>query len=278
MCLSISNIAWDVSEDEHIAVVLNEHDVRLIDVAPTKYFPDLTEASDIQVLSVKRWWADRGIEIYGMQSLLFGTAGLNMFGPTEVRNRMLAHLQLVAKIASKLGVRRLVFGSPKNRDRSALSDDVCEERAVSFFQALGTVGADHGVTFCLEPNPERYNSNFMTHSEDTARIVRLVDHEHIRMQFDTGAMLINRESSADVLASHGDLIGHIHLSEPGLVTLGSVESKHSIIAATLGALRADDVYAIEMLPTDDISQVEAVGAAIRFAKSTYLQLDRRVAL
>lgn len=278
MKLSISNIAWNVSEDVQIAELLNENDVHLIDVAPTKYFPDLARASEAQVLAVKHWWQDRGIEIYGMQSLLFGTTGLNMFDSSEVCERMLAHLAQVARVASGLGVQRMVFGSPRNRDRGALSDEACDARAVRFFQALGAIGADYGVIFCLEPNPERYNSNFMTHSEDTARIVRLVDHEHIRMQFDTGATLINEESPADVLASHGDLIGHIHLSEPGLVTLGSVGSEHSVIAANLGARRVNDVYAIEMLPTDNISQLEAVGAAVRFAKSTYFRVEKRVAL
>ncbi|WP_296250634.1 sugar phosphate isomerase/epimerase family protein [Pseudomonas sp. UBA4194] len=276
MELSISNIAWDVSEDVKIAALLDENDVRLIDVAPTKYFPDLAQATEAQVLAVKHWWKDRGIEIYGMQSLLFGTNGLNMFASSEVCERMLAHLAQVARVASGLGVQRLVFGSPRNRDRRALSDEACDARAVSFFRALGAVGADHGVTFCLEPNPERYNSNFMTHSQDTARIVRLVDHPHIRMQLDTGAILINAESPVNVLTLHGELIGHVHLSEPGLATLGSVGSDHSTIAAELAALRPDDVYAIEMLPTGEGSQVKAVSEAIRFATATYRQAAQQV--
>lgn len=276
MELSISNIAWNVSEDIQIAELLNENDVHLIDVAPTKYFPDLAQASEAQVLAVKHWWKDRGIEIYGMQSLLFGTTGLNMFDSSEVCERMLAHLAHVARVASGLEVQSLVFGSPRNRDRSALSDEACDARAVRFFQDLGAVGADYEVTFCLEPNPERYNSNFMTHSEDTARIVRLVDHPHIRMQLDTGAMLINGESPVDVMTLHGQLIGHVHLSEPGLVTLGSVGSDHSAIAAELVALRPDDVYAIEMLPTGEGSQAKAVGEAIRFATATYQQAALKV--
>ena len=38
MRLAISNIAWDVSEDENIARLLNRSGVDAIDVAPAKYF------------------------------------------------------------------------------------------------------------------------------------------------------------------------------------------------------------------------------------------------
>ena len=80
MRLAISNIAWDVAEDEVIAQLLGRYGIDAVDVAPGKYFPDPANASDDEIKRVRAWWAERGMEITGMQALLFGTSGLNMFG------------------------------------------------------------------------------------------------------------------------------------------------------------------------------------------------------
>ena len=40
MRLSVSNIAWDVEEDDAVAEVLRDLGVDQVDLAPGKYFPD----------------------------------------------------------------------------------------------------------------------------------------------------------------------------------------------------------------------------------------------
>ena len=59
MRLSISNIAWDVAEDEAIARLLKTYHVNAIDIAPGKYFPDPHIATSAEIASVRQWWADR---------------------------------------------------------------------------------------------------------------------------------------------------------------------------------------------------------------------------
>jgi len=83
MRLAISNIAWDITEDEAVAALLQRHQVDAIDIAPGKYFPQPGKATAAEIGAVKSWWAERGIEITGMQALLFGTTGLNVFGSPE---------------------------------------------------------------------------------------------------------------------------------------------------------------------------------------------------
>ena len=67
MRLAISNIAWDIAEDEAVAGVLQRHRVDAIDVAPGKYFPQPVETTDAEISRIKDWWGDRGIEITGME-------------------------------------------------------------------------------------------------------------------------------------------------------------------------------------------------------------------
>ncbi|MEO8408655.1 MAG: TIM barrel protein [Oxalobacteraceae bacterium] len=150
MRLAISNIAWDVSEDELIGQLLQRYGIDAIDVAPGKYFPDPANASDKDIARVRAWWAERGIEITGMQALLFGTTGLNVFGPVEVQDAMLKHLAAVCRIGAGLGAPRVVFGSPKNRDRSGLSDQEAMDVAVPFFRLLGNIAESYGVLICLQ--------------------------------------------------------------------------------------------------------------------------------
>ena len=271
MRIAISNIAWDIPEDEDVAKMLQRYDIDAIDVAPGKYFPDPLKASTSEMTRVQRWWADRGIEMTGMQALLFGTSGLNLFGDKKVQQAMLDHLAAACRIGAGLGATRLVFGSPKNRDRSGLDDAQAEDVAVPFFQRLGDIAQSHNVIVCLEPNPPRYGANFMTTASETAAIVDQVAHPAIRMQFDSGAFTINGEDPCAVLEKYAALIGHIHASEPDLVPLGDSTTDHSVIAKRLEQVLPNHLVCIEMVASKNephlVSIERALGVAVQHYRS-----------
>lgn len=267
--LAVSNLAWDVAEDEHIASLLQCHAIDAIDIAPGKYFAEPATAAADDIARVRNWWQDRGISITGMQALLFGTVGLNVFGTAQSQKALLVHLRAVCRIGAVLVADRLVFGSPKNRDRSGLSDAEAFERGVAFFGKLADVAAEEGVTVCLEPNPPRYGANFMTTSVETARVVRAVGHPAIRMQLDTGAMAINGEDPAMVVANFGDTVGHIHASEPDLVPLGDGACDHEAMARAIARSFSAPLVTIEMIATKQESHLDSIGRAIAVADRCY---------
>jgi len=271
MRLAISNIAWEVADDEGLLRLLKQYGVDAIDIAPGKYFPVPAEATGEQIAQVRNWWANHGIELTGMQALLFGTTGLNLFGDAASRAAMFDHLSVVCRIAGGLGARRLVFGSPKNRDRSGLGDDETLHVASDFFRRLGDVAQEAGVIVCLEPNPTCYGANFMTTSLETAAVVRAVGHPAIRMQFDTGALAINGEDPEQVLHECADLIGHVHASEPNLVPLGDGSTDHRAMHAALEKYLPQHVVSIEMVATKDEPCLVAVERALGKAASYYRQ-------
>lgn len=269
MRLAISNIAWDVAEDEHIARLLRRYGIDAVDVAPGKYFPDPTKASNEDIKRVRAWWAEHGIEITGMQALLFGTSGLNVFGSSDNQEAMLAHLAAVCRIGAGLGAVRVVFGSPKNRDRSGLTDQEAMAIAVPFFRRLGDIATTYGVFICLEPNPPCYGANFMTTSSDTAQVVKEVAHPAIRMQLDTGALAINSEDAACVLEMSAHLIGHVHASEPDLLPLGDGGTDHAKVRAALAQYLPGQLVSIEMVATKDEPHSGSIERALRFAIRHY---------
>jgi len=269
MRLAISNIAWDIAEDEALAALLQRYQVDAIDIAPGKYFPKPGEATEADILRVRQWWADRGIEMTGMQALLFGTTGLNVFGPPESQVALLQHLDAVCRIGSMLGAPRVVFGSPKNRDRIGLSDDETMAIAKSFFRRLGDIAASYGVMICLEPNPTCYGANFMTTSFETARAVSHIAHPAIRMQFDTGALTINGEDPSSVLQMSAGLIGHVHASEPNLLPLGDGKSDHVAMHLALSQHLPHHLVTIEMVATQQEPHLGSIERALGVAIAHY---------
>lgn len=271
MRLAISNIAWDVEHDEAIAGLLVEHAVDAIDVAPGKYFPEPAKASEQDIARVRAWWAERGIEITGMQALLFGTQGLNLFAGSEVQQAMLAHLEAVCRIGGGLGASRLVFGSPKNRDRTGLDDRQTSDLACSFFCRLGEIASASGVVVCLEPNPTCYGANFMTASLETLAVVEQVGHPAIAMQLDTGALTLNGEDPAEIVSRCAARIGHIHASEAQLVPLGDGGCDHAAVARAVAAYLPGHVVSIEMLATREEPQSVSIERALQVAIAHYRQ-------
>lgn len=269
MRLAISNIAWDTAEDEVVATLLQRFAVDAIDIAPGKYFPEPAKATNEEIAQVKGWWAERGIEITGMQALLFGTTGLNVFGSAESQSALLTHLAAICRIGSGLGANRVVFGSPKNRDRSGLNDQEALDMAIPFFRQLGDIAQACGVTICLEPNPTCYGANFMTSSAETAQVVKCVAHPAIQMQLDTGALTINRENALVVLHDCAALIGHVHASEPDLLPLGDGGTEHGQMSAALSQYLPTHMVSIEMVATKDESHLVSIERALQVATHYY---------
>lgn len=271
MRIAFSGIAWDIGEDAAVAALLQRHSVDAVDIAPGKYFPQPAQATSAEIAQVRRWWSSRGIELTGMQALLFGTTGLNLFGSAESQSAMLGHLAALCRIGGELGATRLVFGSPRNRDRTGLDDAQALDTATPFFRALGDHARSAGVVICLEPNPEAYGANFMTHSAETAAVVAAVDHPAIRMQFDTGALTMNGEDPEAVLSACGPWVGHVHASEPKLVPLGDGGTDHGRMAAALARHLPDAVVAIEMVATQAEPHLVSMERALNVAIANYRQ-------
>ncbi|QGY29752.1 sugar phosphate isomerase/epimerase family protein [Pantoea cypripedii] len=269
MRISISNIAWDPADDEAVCRLLHTWQVDAIDIAPGKYFPDPLQTSDNDIAVVRRYWEQQGIALVGMQSLLFGTQGLNLFADAAVQTKMLNHLQAVSRIAAGLGIPALVFGSPKNRDRQGLSEEATCEMAGDFFLRLGDISQREGVVICLEPNPECYGANFMTGTAEAAAMVRQVNHPGIKMQLDTGAIAINQENISEIMQRDADIIGHIHLSEPNLIPLGRSTVEHATVAAAINHALPQRVATIEMLMTQNESPLSAIDEALEFVTRHY---------
>lgn len=243
--LAISNIAWPVELDREVAERMRAHGFTGVEIAPTKYWPDITRVADADLARVRQRWNEQGIEIVAMQALLFGKPELRVFGDEPTRDRLLEHLEACNRIAAALGARVLVFGSPKNRKREGLSDEAALEIASAFFGRAGEAAARHGVCLCIEPNPSAYDCDFVTTMREARELVTRVGHPGFGLHGDLGQLVMTGEPIAAAIGDARGMLRHFHASEPSLAPVASSES-HVAAAAALRAIEYPNVVSIEM--------------------------------
>ena len=241
--LGISSLAWNPSEDQDIAGFLQSRGVSYIDLVPTKYFawddPDAAQKAG----QIKKYWSDFGINIRGLQSLLFGAGPLNILKP-EDWSSLTTHFHRVFSIASALGANRLVFGSPSNRIKGAMNSLEAESLAVKFFTNLADQARDQSCHVLLEPNPKEYGCDFVTTTPEAIALVRRVSHPNLRVQLDLGTCFYNNEKADELLQDSASIIGYVHLATKELQALQ--ENPNPQINRLLRVLPEGQPMSIEM--------------------------------
>lgn len=266
--LSISNLAWNSSEDEEVARILRREEVEFIDLAMGRYFRSPADASISDWLEIKETWARRGVSIAGMQSLLFGIGSANLFASREDRHVLAGALKRIFERAQSIGVQRLVFGSPANRKRLTFADS---ERVIAqeFFQAAGQAAEQYGVKLLLEPNSKRYGCNFLNSAREAIEFVSEVGSAGLGVNLDTGAQ-IDAGESITFSETEISFLGHLHLSETDLSPLregGSLD----ILELNILTLNHFEFATVEQLGSAESSNLDSVVQALGVAKRILTQ-------
>jgi sugar phosphate isomerase/epimerase len=268
MKLAVSNIAWPREQDGAVADLLLAHGVEGVEVAPTKLWPDPTAATDAEIDTVRRTWADRGLPIIAAQALLFGKPELTLFDAADVRERSIDYLRRIIRLCGRLGAASLVFGSPKNRLVGRLDRAAVLRIAVKVFTRLGEIAASEGTCVILEANPPEYGADFVTRAGEAIELVRLVNHPGFRLHLDTACMTLAGDPPAATIADGFDLLRHFHVSEPQLGVVGQGPVEHAEFAAALKRLSYARWASIEMRETQPFS-LDALAGAVDFTRRIY---------
>lgn len=274
MKLAVSNIAWTDDLQDHALEVLSQHAVKGIEVAPTRLWPAWEGMSVASAAVIRDRMGESGFQIPSMQSLLFGMPQLNVFGDEATQAALLSHLERLFPVARALGVRALVFGSPRNRDRSGLTDEQAFSQAVAFFRRVAQRAHEHQVILCMEPNPPQYGANFVTGWRDALALVQAVDAPGFGLHLDTACIHMNGDDPAQAIQACADSICHFHISEPQLADLSSPQVDHQRAANALRSVGYEGWISIEMRCGD--TPIASLDGALRLVRETYLS-DRAMA-
>lgn len=269
MRIGVSNLLWTCDQDEAVADLLGRRGIDAIDLVPTRYVDDVTAATTAQLRDIRRFWAARGIEIVGMQSLLHATTGLDIFGDTMARRRTAEHLQAVLRFGAEVGARQMVFGSWRNRRRGALAADAALEAAAAFFGEVAQQAGRLGVVLTIEPISGRYGNDFLLDHDEAARLVQRVGHEAFRLTLDVGCIGLAGEDPAAVVRRHGHLVSHVQLAEYELAPLRADNPVHAAAGAALTTALPARVACIEALRPPGMSAVDAIAQCLDVAQRHY---------
>lgn len=263
--LAVSNIAWEPSEEASAADLLQRLGVNLIELAPTKRWPDLTQAPAADVTAYRRWWEDRGFEVVATQSIMFGRPDLQVFGPTDLRRQTLDFLKTTITLSARLGAKVTVFGSPKNRQKGKLSDQAAQDIAVPFFEEVGRFAHEAGVKFCIEPNAPDYACDFVTTAAQGADLVEAVATPGFDLHLDAACMAMVHDDPASFARYNPQ---HFHISAPMLEAVPDPAVPYDIMAKALRNVHYEHVYSIEMKAQSE-GNLTRVEKAVKFALGTF---------
>lgn len=224
--LSISHLAWLSNNNKKNANILKLFKVQYIDIVLSRYFPNLESIKRNKLISIKNYWKKHSINIYGMQSILFGYENLNIFQSKFEREKLLHLFKKINFAAKTLGIKKITFGCPKNR--SINKSKYNEKVAINFFRDVSLI-LTKNITLCIEPIPMVYGNNFLRTTEETADFVKKIKRKNIKLQLDTGCIKINKESLADIVTKYKSIVGHIHISEKNLSRIKENKLNYSLI-------------------------------------------------
>ncbi len=251
MKLSISNIGWSGESDLVVYQMMKDMGFKGLEIAPTRIFPEnpyerLGEADNWEKDIKKKY----GFVIPSMQSIWYGRSE-KIFGSEEDRSALIAYTKKAIVFAETIGCGNLVFGCPRNR---SIPGDGDVEIAISFFKEIGDYAYEHHTVVAMEANPPIYNTNFINTTQSAFDLVERVDSKGFLLNLDIGTMVENGEA-VDVLKGRGQLINHVHISEPGLKPIQHREI-HNHLADYLRNEGYDRFVSIEVGKQESIDALE----------------------
>ena len=158
-----------------------------------------------------------------------------------------------------------MFGCPRNR---AIDRPEDAELVEQFLWQCGEAAKPFGVVVALEPNPPIYQTNFINTTAEAIKLLQKLGHPALKLNLDFGTVIENGESLGWI-SQHGELINHVHISEPRLAPIRDREA-HRDLLRLLGEIGYKGFVSIEMG-----SQELQILPAIRYLGELGRALHRR---
>jgi len=250
MKLSISNIAWDTSNDIKIYDLIKKYGFEGLEIAPTKImgknpYEKLKEIKEWKEKIKKRY----NLRISSMQSIWFGRTE-NLFDSKEEENILIDYTKKAIDFANVIECKNLVFGSPKNRN---VNNGKNSENQIEIFETLGEYAYKKNTVIGMEANPKIYNTNYINDTKSALKLVKKINSKGFLLNLDLGTMILNNENLLEILRGNISYINHVHISEPWLKIIEKREM-HKILRN------------IEMAKIDEIKKIEDV---VKYVKKIF---------
>jgi len=246
--LVVSNMAWDPVDDQHAIFLLKRYNISNVELMPSKYFSWETTFANP---TFHEKFVRAGINVYSVQSVLYGVEGDFFENPDEMKK----HLQKILGMCDDLGISKVVMGSPKKRKVPRIvnrgSDTSYENKLANVLQEAQK---GYKARLCLEPNATVYGCDI---GKNLSGCVRIAKESGVGLNFDTGNFTLENDQTGLV-----DGIEHCQISAPmlrPLRTLDYVGFRSSMTGYHLKNLNKDVKISLEI----KVDHIENLGEHIR---------------
>jgi sugar phosphate isomerase/epimerase len=245
--IAVSNICLNKVNKLQFYSLLKLYGIKNIEIAPTKIedwqtFPS-TFVNELNVIK------SFGLNVSSFQSIMYNMPLYNIFNILD-HEPFLAHMERIISIACYYNIKIIVFGCPKNRLISNISNENYNiENGILFFKKMGDICNNNGnVKICLENNSKLYGCDFLNTVDEVSEFVKKINHKNIKMMVDIGNMIMENDTSQ--IKEYKDNIYHIHISNIHMNNL--LDDNYDKIKDMLNIIQCacennDVIYSLEFL-------------------------------
>ena len=261
MKLSLSNIAWEAELNREMYTFMHSEGFTGLEIAPGLMFGSAPYDNISSAVRIAKELRNIFfLSVISMQSLWYGRTE-KIFESRESRKSLSETTLKAINLANAVECPIMVFGSPANR----VTDDEGDIAiAYDFFGEIGEYAYQNGVSFCIEPNPVIYGTNFLNTTREALDFCKELKSKGIYVNLDFGTVIYNQEP-LDYSADDLRIIKHIHISEPKLVPI-KPRDEHKALKKILEDNRYTGYISVEMAKTE---QTDDIYAAAEYLKEVF---------
>lgn len=240
MKLSLSNLAWDIPDNDQILSVLNKNNVSNIEGVLSK-IDEWDKLTNDVLLEYKKKLDSYNIKIESIQSIFYNIKCDGIRDTEIVYN----HINRLIKICEVLNVKVMVFGSPTMR--TGINDELLSQ----IFKKIDELLNGTDITLVIEPNAKIYGGNYFYSINEIVEFIENNKFINIKTMIDTHNLELEGHDPIIELGKYYNYINHIHISEVKLTPIINPE-KHIKFSNELKKIGYDKIITYEVLKCDNI--------------------------
>ena len=245
-----------------------------VEIAPFTICPWVTDISAARRTEIREQAAQAGVAVAGIHWVLAGTKGLHLTtAEVAVRQKTGRYLVDLVQFCADLGGRRMILGSPKQRDLElGTPTAVGEDRAVAVLADAVKRAEDLGVIICFEPLAP-FETSFINRSADAIRLTDRLQSPALSVILDVKAMCGEPGGDGtaarvpEIIRACAGRFSYFHANDRNLKGPGFGDVDFVPIAAALREVAYEGVVSVEVFNFDEGAEVIATQsrAALRAA-------------
>lgn len=240
MNIGLSNFAFD-KVDIDLLKELPNLGINNIELVYTKYNKWTDDYSDVK--NIKDFFSNLNLNVNSIQSIFYDS-NINSFSQEiEIKK----HLNKLFNICKKIGIKKIVFGSPNFR-KSFYEN---EKFIMNIFDFIENELKNTSIKFLIEPNSKIYNTEYFNNPYEIISFINCNEYENISTMIDTHNLLLDGFNPFRLLDYHHNMIDHIHISEYTLSALKDINF-HLKFSNKLKELKYDGLIIFEIFKNENI--------------------------